>query len=351
MKKRFGYLLFTAIIILLAGCKGKDGKKFTFKQKSNGAAYEVLVVIDESLKNGQVGEKLKDVMSMPVPGLPQPEPSLTTSWVATPYFDTMLKPVRNIMIVEISDLYTQAKLTYEKDKWATNQAILYLRAPDKESVLQFLGQNGNYITEYFVNSELNRITGVLKENNNQAAAEELSKQLGVEMKIPGELTLINKGENFFWVSNGKNNKRMDIVVYAVPYRDRDAFSAAKIMARRDSVMKKNIPGGPEGSYMGTQYFTNENYLDLNPVYRTFNLNGKFLAEMRGLWDVKGDVMGGPFVSHTRLDEANNRIITAEAFIYEPEKKKRNLMRQAEAALYTLKLPYEKELPEIVITGN
>ena len=103
--------------------------------------------------------------------------------------------------------------------------------------------------------------------------------------------------------------------------------------------------------MGTQYFTNENYLDLNPVYRTFNLNGKFLAEMRGLWDVKGDVMGGPFVSHTRLDEANNRIITAEAFIYEPEKKKRNLMRQAEAALYTLKLPYEKELPEIVITGN
>ena len=29
-------------------------------------------------------------------------------------------------------------------------------------------------------------------------------------------------------------------------------------------------------------------------------------EARGLWRMKGDFMGGPYVSHTRLDEKNQR---------------------------------------------
>ena len=33
--------------------------------------------------------------------------------------------------------------------------------------------------------------------------------------------------------------------------------------------------------------------------------------------VKGDFGGGPFVSHMRLDKANQRIIVAEIFIYSP----------------------------------
>ena len=56
--------------------------------------------------------------------------------------------------------------------------------------------------------------------------------------------------------------------------------------------------------------------------------------------MKGDFMGGPYVSHTRLDEKNQRIITAEIFVYSPDKMKRNLVRQMEASLYTLKLPNE-----------
>ena len=51
----------------------------------------------------------------------------------------------------------------------------------------------------------------------------------------------------------------------------------------------------------------------------------------------GDAMGGSFVAHSAADSARGRIIVAEAFVYAPEMKKRNLMRQVEAALYTLKI--------------
>ena len=60
-------------------------------------------------------------------------------------------------------------------------------------------------------------------------------------------------------------------------------------------------------------------------------------------------MGGPFVSHTRLDEVNQRVITAEIFVFAPEKKKRNTLRRLESSLYTLRLPQENMLPEIPVT--
>ena len=59
-------------------------------------------------------------------------------------------------------------------------------------------------------------------------------------------------------------------------------------------------------------------------------------------------MGGPFVSHARVDRPNGRVVVVEGFIYAPQKNKRELMRQMEAALYTLNLPQEQQIDEIVI---
>ena len=50
----------------------------------------------------------------------------------------------------------------------------------------------------------------------------------------------------------------------------------------------------------------------------------------------------------RVDRANGRVIVAEAFIYSPDKMKRNLMRQMKASLYTLRLPNETALQAKVV---
>ena len=62
-------------------------------------------------------------------------------------------------------------------------------------------------------------------------------------------------------------------------------------------------------------------------------------------------MGGPFVSHVRVDRANARVIVVEGFVYKPEKLKRDLMRKLNAALYTLKMPAEKEVEEIPVDNS
>jgi hypothetical protein len=52
-------------------------------------------------------------------------------------------------------------------------------------------------------------------------------------------------------------------------------------------------------------------------------------------------MGGPFMSLTQLDENRNKIITIEGFVFAPAHKKRELMRQMEAILYSIKIPEQK----------
>jgi hypothetical protein len=86
--------------------------------------------------------------------------------------------------------------------------------------------------------------------------------------------------------------------------------------------------------MGTEYKV------MPPVMRSVMVNDSTSAtEIRGLWKIlEGEAMGGPYVSHTRLDQVNGRVITAETFLYAAGQKKRTALRQAEAILYTLQLP-------------
>ena len=62
----------------------------------------------------------------------------------------------------------------------------------------------------------------------------------------------------------------------------------------------------------------------------------YAVETRGLWNVVGDFMAGPFVSYSIVDPTSSKIITAEGWVYYPNKDKRDLLRQQESILYTLK---------------
>ena len=153
-----------------------------------------------------------------------------------------------------------------------------------------------------------------------------------------ELSSSKEGEDFFWASTNTATGDQNFVIYSYPYTDKDTFTKEYFIHKRDSVMKANIPGAKEGMYMSTDSIT----VDVRPI----DVHGDYTMEARGLWRMKGDFMGGPFVSHTRLDKTNQRIVTAEVFVYSPNKLKRNLVRMLEASLYTLKLPTEKTQGEI-----
>ena len=377
MKRLFVYMFAGVLAVSVASCgNGKEGSssegakkenvakkqtkksaKATGKKKilmpnASGLPYEMLVVMDDAQWERPVGRALFNVLDTDVPGLPQSERSFRITRVEPSGMNSnMFRIMRNIIKVDIQkDRYTQPKFKFARDVYSHPQMMMTLQAPDEASLAQYIEENAQSIIDFFTKSEMNREISNLREQHNPMVSNLAKELLGVDIWVPFEVDNYKKGKDFLWASTNTGKKDMSIVLYSYPYTDTNTFTLEYFLNKRDSVMKVNIPGGPEGSYMTTQ----RDYVYVEDA----TVHGKYAQVARGLWKVQGDRMGGPIVSHSRVDEVNGRVIVAEAFVYAPEMLKRDLIRRMEAALYTLQLPQETEvnslsysLEEIVIEPN
>ena len=313
-------------------------KKSLMLPNASGLPYEMLVVMDDEQWERPLGRAVFNVLDTDVPGLPQSERSFRITRVAPSGMSSnMFRIMRNIIKVDIQNIYTQPKLKFARDVYAYPQMVMTLQAPDEASLAQYVEDNAQSIIDFFTRAEMNREISNLREEHNLDVSRLAKEILGVDVWVPWEVNKYKKGKDFLWASTNSEKKDMNIVLYSYPYTDANTFTLDYFLNKRDSVMKANIPGGPEGSYMTTQH---------DYVYvKDATVHGKYAQVARGLWRVQGDRMGGPFVSHSRVDEVNGRVIVAEIFIYAPESLKRDLVRRMEAALYTVQLPQQQSVAE------
>lgn len=325
-------------VLLLGACSSAP-----VLPSSTGLAYEVVVTMTEQLWKGEVGEAVKADLASEVPGLPQVEHSMRITYASPQNFNGLLTYVRNLLILRIdATAYTQVSVNMERNRWSRGQLILTLNAPTEAEAIAYLTENPKVLVNQFVKEEMTRAVSLFEKTYSQVVYEGVKKKFDAELKVPDNLTFFRDTADFFWASNNAGTSRMDVVVYSFPYRDENTFTKDYLVNKRDSIMKLYMPGAFPNSYMTTE----TRYVQ--PLYSPITVKGKYCGVLRGLWRMQGDMMGGPFVSHARLDEANNRVVVAEGFVYAPETDKRNTIRRIEAALYTLRLPGEEELPNEVV---
>lgn len=339
MKKNFFYLLLVFVIVLVSACSGKSGNqtgggKSILMPPASGRPYELLVVINQDMWERPAGRALYNVLDKDVPGLPQSERSFRIMFTDPSNFDSTLKLVRNIIIVQVDEKrFTQPKMSAAKDVYAAPQAILTIQAPTEASLGGFITENTNKIIDYFTTQEMNRQMQVLETNHSEFISNKVKEMFDCDVWVSGELSSFKEGEDFYWFGTNTATRDRNFVIYSYPYTAYDTFTKEYFTHKRDSVMRVNIPGAREGMYMETD--------TLMTKVKGLNVQGQYALEARGLWRVKADMMGGPFVSHARVDTVNNRVVVAEVFVYSPDTRKRDLIRQMEASLYTLRLPGEK----------
>lgn len=336
MKKCF-YLVLLLVVFLASGCNSKKensaGKiaKSLLMPPASGRPYELLVVINQDMWERPAGRALYNVLDKDVPGLPQSERSFRIMYTDPANFDSTLKLVRNIIIVLVDEArYTQPKMSFAKDVYSAPQAILTIQAPTEASLGGFITENTNKIIDFFTTQEMNRQMQLLETDHSAFVSSKVKEMFGCDVWVPGELSSYKVGEDFCWFGTNTATRDRNFVIYSYPYTAYDTFTKEYFTHKRDSVMRVNIPGAREGMYMQTD--------TLMTNVKGLTIQGQYALEGRGLWRVKGDMMGGPFVSHARVDTVNNRVVVAEVFVYSPDKPKRDLIRQMEASLYTLRLP-------------
>lgn len=317
-------------LLLLASCS----KEQIFPQAS-GRPYEVLVVLDNKTWEAPAGRALFDILDTDVPCLPQSERSFHITQIEPKDLSANFSIFRNIIQVNIDkSQFSRTGMRFSRNKYAMDQIVLTINSPSEDDFQQFCIKHKQEVLDFLTRTEMNRLIKELETKYSKVTYDLAWQVFTCRFYAPKELKAYKKGTQFFWTSNNTASGLENICMYSYPYEGPETFNKEYMTAKRDSVMKLNLPGEKPGMYMKTD--------TLCTITKPIVVHNRYAMEMRGLWYMENDCMGGPFVSHSRVDTETNRVIVVEGFVYAPEKMKRGLIRRLEGSLYTLQLPEEQQ---------
>ena len=261
-----------------------------------------------------------EIVEAPISGLPQREGNFRVTYVNPEAFKGAVQFYANILGAKVDMKHEESRMTLEKDLYARPQMVEGLYAPTDWAFVRLLEAHKKDILRHFNENEFARERKFLEKNYNGAVMAQVKKQFGVSINVPQDVDDMKIGENFLWASASKKDFQQNVCIYTLPWSNNLSFEDV-----RDSVMKVNIPGDREDQWMETDRRT----VMIDDITRTD------LLVVRGLWDMRNDAMGGPFVSYCYVDTIRNRFLIVEGFVFAPDKKKRPIIRQLEAALQTM----------------
>jgi hypothetical protein len=293
--------------------------------------------MDENLWMGQAGDSLASCFEVYYPLLPQAEPSFSLLQFTQEQMSNLLRHHRNILRVKIGN-GEKKSLTLVEDKWSNEQLVFTLRAPDVASFYSLLSTEIPKVISLINDKEVERIQQKYRRNGNEDLEGKLKKVYGIDISIPQDFRVKQSENGFTWLKRERikyqGNTAHDITqglfFYTYPYRSDSALTHSEIIAVRDSVLKENVPGPKDGTYMTTEYL-------FEPVSRPLNLNGKYSMLTRGLWKTENYFMGGPFMSLTTTSANDQKVICVSGFVFAPKFDKREYIREIEAMLRSVKV--------------
>ena len=332
---------FVALLLVAVSCRSIHTLTSENKKPIQGAAYEVLVVCNNSEWESKLGTRLRDILEQPIEMLNQTEPLFNVLRVSGSDLRHLLVQHRNILKVVISDKVQQAQIVAQYDVDAAPQIVLTFQSPSQQAALDYLAENGQALVKVLEIAERNRTIAYAEKHNVKVLNDLLNQQFDIETKIPKGYELRSQSENFLWASYEFPVASQGFFCYSYPYQGKGSLTADYLVAMRNRFASR-IPGPSQGSYMITVEqipdAEGKGYLPLRPLYRSVVINGKEWIEMRGFWDVANDYMGGPFVSYTTVNDATNQVFTIDCYVHSPKFGKRNYLRPLEHLVYLISFP-------------
>ena len=314
-------LISLLLYILLSGCnRGKENQL----PKSTGMPYEVVL-------EGDTDSIVTKMLTEDVTGLPQPEPLCRLIQVKKGKTRGNYLLVRTRIVVNIGERdfgeqnigERDFSVTLHHDENAAPQNIIRITAQSAQQLRERL--NGEKLRQIVDEVELKHLADIISGNpskQNREMQDEIKKMFGIDMKIPAAMNASKKAKDFIWISNNARSGMQNLLIMKVKSEERrmknsNAFHVND-KAQIDSILRTNMPGETDSMYMVIPH----------------------LSE-RGLWEMKGDAMGGPYVMH-RIHRQTSQAakqgynLYIIAFVYAPEMKKKILIKQLEAAISTIK---------------
>ena len=293
----------------------------------SGKAGEVIVVIEKAHWDGELGDALREYLACDCDFLPQPEPLYNLAYVTPAGFTNMFQSHRNIIMVHIDQDVKEDGITFYNNKWARPQCIIMINAKGLDEAVAVVRRDYEKIRARLEQAERDRVVASARLYEAKEIRENVAERFGGSIVFPSGYVIKKINDSFAWIGNDNTYVYKDILVYRYPANGKDDLQPETIIAQRNRILKENVPGMFDGTYMTTSQVA-------EPKVSYINYKGHDFAETRGFWEVENDFMGGPFVSHSFYSLDGSEILVFEAFVYAPKYDKRQYMRQTESLLYS-----------------
>ena len=324
------------IACIVASCS--EDVRAPKKDRSIGGTSEILVVVqNEDQWKGRIGDSLRHFFMDYQYGLPQPEARNELKHIRAEVFSDLFKKQKCIFEVEINPSLEYPMAETVENFWAAPQRYIKLSAPNITKWVETFDKQKEVYQSWFDQVERERILNVFRATKDEKIAEEIAKKFGFTLVLPQGFYIAKNEPDFMWFRKELERSSADIVIYQTPYRDTLQFETPSLVAMRNMMEGQYIPGPSEDSYMSTE---TEFVPPLVTTAKKYPAG--YAKEMRGMWKVENNFMGGPFVSYTFADSRTGQLVTVEGFYYEPNQKKRNALLQLESIAYSLKFVETEE---------
>jgi hypothetical protein len=308
---------------------GNPGSSNLILPNVSGSAGEVLVVMDPVTWKSRPGTIMRETLEQEYPALTQPEPLFDVIQITPGAFDNMFRQHRTILIVNIAREQEKPEIGYFENVWAKPQLIVRINATDSYELESLLEKEKDRLKNNLQSYDRKRLAELFNDTRDPAIRTAAAKY-NLSLAIPRGYNIDLSNDEFASFSIETPKTSQVILVYQVPLNGKDDLDTDRIIFNRNNMLRKYTQGSRPGSYMTTASL-------FKPMTFDIRSNGKELVELRGLWELYNGFMGGPFVSHTIIDSSRNMAVTVEGYAYNPNEKKRNMMRQLEAIIYSAEL--------------
>jgi hypothetical protein len=332
MKKLLCASIVVTVLMAIVSCGGNTSIP---KPGATGKIGELLVIIDNSYWDSEVGDTIRSIFEKPYPMLPQTEKYFTLIPVANSSFLPVMQKHRNILLISISSELPESKLTISHDLWAKPQIVLNAIGVDISSVAKVLDEKREYMINLYEQAELERQSANVKAYSDTMINRKIKERFDVDFHVPsGYYTIMRNDADFVWLETQSNHNSIGVFVYSYPFVDDSTFTLNYLVNKRDLIMKEKVRGARDSSWMTTTKF-------IMPELEIKKFKGLQYGELRGLWELVNDYMGGPFVSRSYIDEKKRRIVTVEGYVFAPRFDKRDHVRRILGIINTFSLADNK----------
>lgn len=357
----FSFLFSLGLLATFSACSDGSGNSSETLPIARGASGELLLVMDSSAWQGELGDELRQTFLKAMPGLPQAEPYFSVKYVDPFKLNRVLRSAKNMLFVATLDnetvggrkmrsFFTQASVEKieddpnlyqfsKKNQFARGQEVLFLFGQSDEALIENLKNNRQEIRNHFHDIEIDRIQSDLyKVNEKKKLNNTFLQENGFYLRVPYgyERVPLENVENFVWIRNLGDEADRSVFVAYKDYTSEGAFKPENILDFREEIFSEQDLADDTTVYMTHQSWSSTPLVEFDTV----NFNGKYAIEARGRWKLSNDSMGGPFLSYTFVDEESGRLYYIEGFVYRPNEDKRAYIREIEAILETFRTASE-----------